>query len=403
MWADVAVNPACTPRVTDMKDRTTNTDDDADHRPPTPGWGNKLTGWLLGVFSGMVITDVSITLGYRGRAAVSAIAAVVGVTVLLRRLDARAPLRKYAPWPLLTSAAFMAAVAAFSWGPGARTPAVVALVLTACAGLLASDPEAAARLLAGAAVIGAGIAIVGTGAAMLTKRDVSVSAAVITAGVAIVGIGVAMLTKREVLADAALAGTGTAVVWVGVAMLASQAVAVGAALAGFGTAVVWVGVAMLTDRAVLVGAALAGAGAAVAGVGAATLANGDVAVSVALMIVGVAILGVAAAAQTNREIAVGAAGIGAAMAAIGIGVAMLASRQMLFSTATIGGAVALAVCGVAIIGLPTVRSAWRRLTDRVAKPPSTLDDRPRRQLQEGTSPCWAQLQRPLTQRYEIDG
>ena len=172
-----------------MKDRTTNTADDADHRPPTPGWGRKLTGWLVGVFSGMVLTDVSITLGYRGRAGVSAMAAVVAATVLVRRLDARAPLRLYARWPLLTSAAFAAAVAAFSLGPGARTPAIVALVLTGCAGLLAPDLKAAVRHLAGAAVIAAGAAVVGAGVAMLAKRDVAAGAAVIGAGVAVAGVG----------------------------------------------------------------------------------------------------------------------------------------------------------------------------------------------------------------------
>ena len=303
-----------------MKDpAANNTDDDADQRPPTPWWGNKLTGWLLGVFSGMVITDVSITLGYRGRAGVSAIAAVLAVTFLVRRLDARAPLRRYAPWPLLTSAAFAAAVAAFNWGPGARIPAVVALVLTTCAGLVAPDAKAAARLLAGAAVVGVGMAVVGTGAAMLAKPDVAVSAAVIAAGTAIGGVGVAMLTNREVL----------------------------------------------------VSAALAGAGAGIAGIGVATLAKGDVAVSAALMMVGVAVVGVAVAVQANRDVAVGAAGIGAGIAAIGISAAMLASRQVLFSAAAIGGAVALTVCGVAMIGFPAARSACRRLADRVTKPPST--------------------------------
>ena len=85
-----------------MRDRTTGTEDNADQRPLTPEWRKKLTGWLVAFFSGMVITDVSITLGYRGRAGVSAIAAVVAVTLLVRRLDARAPLRRYAVWPLMT-------------------------------------------------------------------------------------------------------------------------------------------------------------------------------------------------------------------------------------------------------------------------------------------------------------
>jgi hypothetical protein len=296
-------------------------DDDADHRRPTPEWGGKFADWLVRVFiSGMVLTDLSITLGYHGRAGVSAIAAVVAVTVLVRGLHPRAPLRRYAPWPLLTSAAFAAAVAAFSWGPGARTPAIVALVLTACAGLLAPDLKAAARLLAGAAVIGAGVAVVGAGMAMLANRDVAVSAAVIGAGMAVTGVGAAMLTDREALVDAALVGAGVAV----------------------------------------------------AGVGTAMLAKGDVAVGAALMGAGAAIVGVAVPVLANREVGVATASIGAAMAAIGIGLAMLAGREVLFSAAAIGVAVALAVCGVAIIGFPTLRSAFGRLAGRVTKAPPDM-------------------------------
>jgi hypothetical protein len=242
-------------------------DDAAAPRRPALALGclGGLAGWLFGVIVNLALADLSITLGYRGRAEVPGIAAVVAVTIALRRLHARAPLRLFTRWSFLASAAVAAAVAAFRLGPGVLALAIVAGVLIACAAWLTPDTEAAVRLLAGAAVILVGMAVAGVGAAMLAKRDVTLSAAFIVAGVMVAGVGVAILADREVAVGAALAAVGVAVAGVGVAILADREVALGAALTVFGAAVVWAGAAMLARTEALIDAAVVLAAVAVVG------------------------------------------------------------------------------------------------------------------------------------------
>jgi hypothetical protein len=292
-----------------------------DHHRPMLGRRGRLTGWLIGLAGGTLVTEFNIELGHRGRAVVFVIAAVLALTALLFELDTRARLRRCVWWVLLTSAAIATAVAAFIVGPATGTPAIAALVLMTCAAWLAADPKAAARLMGGAAVIAAGLAVIGAGAAMLAKRDVSASAAVVGAGVAIVGVGAAMLADREVTVDAALVGAGLAVLGVGAAMLAQRDVSAGMALMGVGVTVVGVGAAMLT----------------------------------------------------HREVTVGAASMGAGVAAAGIATAMLTDREVLFGAAAIGGAAALIWAGVAVIGPADVWSALCRLRDWLTKAPPTRE------------------------------
>jgi hypothetical protein len=331
-------------------------------------------GWLFSVIVNLALTDLSITLGYRGRVEVPGIAAVVATTIVLRKLHARTPLRLFTRWSFLTSAAVVAAVAAFWPGPGVLHLVIVAGVLIACAAWLAPDTEAAVRLLTGAAVILVGMAVAGGGAAMLAKRDVTLSAAVIVAGVAVAGVGAAMLADREVLVHATLTAVGMAVAGVGVAMLADRQEAVGAALTAFGVAVVWAGAAMLAKTEVLIDAAVTLAAVAVVGIGAVIMAKADMAVSGAFMTAGVAVVGIATAMLARRGVPVGTVGIGAVMTAVVIEAAMLANREVLFSVAAIEVAIALVACWVAVIGLANVRSDLGRLGRWAVDPPQARED-----------------------------
>ena len=168
----------------------------ARQRRPTLGWWAAFIGWLVGVISGMAISDLNIMLGFRGRLGVSVIAAAVGATVLLRKLRARARLRRYAPRLLLPLAAVAAAVDTFSLGLDARILAAAFLVLVTCAAVPAAELEDAARLLAGAALTAAGVAVIDRGVIMLADRDVAVSATVIGAGMAVAAVGPALLAKQ---------------------------------------------------------------------------------------------------------------------------------------------------------------------------------------------------------------
>jgi hypothetical protein len=219
--------------------------DAPDRHRPMLGRRGRLTGWLIGLAGGTLVTEFNIELGHRGRAVVFAIAAVLALTALLFELDTRARLRRCVWWVLLTSAAIATAVAAFIVGPATGTPAIAALVLTTCAAWLAADPKAGVRLMGGAAVIAAGLAVIGVGAAMLAKRDVSASAAVVGAGVAIVGVGAAMLTDREVTVGAASMGAGVAAAGIATAMLTDREVLFGAAAIGGAAALIWAGVAII--------------------------------------------------------------------------------------------------------------------------------------------------------------
>jgi hypothetical protein len=345
-------------------------------RRPTLALGclGGLAGWLFGVIVNLALADLSITLGYRGRAEVPGIAAMVAMTIVLRRLHARAPLRRFTRWSFLTSAAVAAAVAAFRLAPGVLALAIVAGVLIACAAGLAPDTEAAVRLLAGAAVILVGMAVAGVGADMLAKRDVTLSAAVIVAGVAVAGVGVAMLADREVLVHAALAAVGVAAAGVGVAMLVDREEAVGAALTVFGAAVVWAGAAMLAGTEVLIDAAVILAAVAVVGIGAVILAKADVTVGGAFMTAGVAVVGAVTAMLAKRGVSVGTAGIGAVMTAVVVEAAMLANREALFSAAAVEVSIALVTCWVTIVGLASIRSNLGRLGRWAVDPPQTRED-----------------------------
>ena len=325
-------------------------DDAAAPRRPALALGclGGLAGWLFGVIVNLALADLSITLGYRGRAEVPGIAAVVAVTIVLRRLHARAPLRLFTRWSFLASAAVAAAVAAFRLGPGVLALAIVAGVLIACAAWLTPDTEAAVRLLAGAAVILVGMAVAGVGAAMLAKRDVTLSAAIIVAGVMVAGVGVAILADREV--------------------------ALGAALTVFGAAVVWAGAAMLARTEVLIDAAVILAAVAVVGIGAVILAKADVTVGGAFMTAGVAVVGVVTAMLAKRGVSVGTVGIGAVMTAVVVEATMLANREALFSAAAVEVAIALVTCWVMIVGLANVRSDLGRLGRWAVDPPQTRED-----------------------------
>jgi hypothetical protein len=331
-------------------------------------------GWLFSVIVNLALTDLSITLGYRGRAEVPGIAAVVATAIVLRRLHARAPLRLFTRWSFLTSAVIAAAVAAFRLGPGVLALAIVAGVLITCAAWLAPDTEAAVRFLVGAPVILAGMAVAGAGAAMLAKRDVTLSTAVIVCGVSVAGVGVAILADREMLVHVALATAGVSVAGVGVAMLADQVEAVGAALTMFGVALVWAGTAMLAKTEVLIDAAVILAAVAVVGIGAVLLAKADVAVSCAFMTAGLAVVGVATAVLAKRGAPVGTAGIGAVMTAVVVEATMLANREALFSAAAVVVAIALVTCWVMIVGLANVRSDLGRLGRWAVDPPQAHED-----------------------------
>ena len=112
-------------------------------RRPKFGWRGRLTSGLVGLAGGMAVNDLSGTLGYRGLSGVLAVAGVAAAATWVRGLDARALLPRYAPWLLLTPAAVVATIAAFSARPAAGTLTAVAVILTMGAVLLATSLMAA--------------------------------------------------------------------------------------------------------------------------------------------------------------------------------------------------------------------------------------------------------------------
>ena len=338
----------------------------------------RLTVWLTGLTgltAGMAVDELSGTLGYRAAAGVAAFAGAVAAAGWIRRLDPRAPLRRYAFWLFLVTAAVAAVIAAFSSSSDAGLPTVIAVALTAGAVLLTSSLKAATRVLGSAAVLGAGVAGVAVGAAVTADRRVLLGAAVIGLGVAGVAVGAAVTADRRVLLGAAVIGLGVAGVAVGAAVTADRRVLLGAAVIGLGVAGVAVGAAVTADRRVLLGAAVIGLGVAGVAVGAAVTADRRVLLGAAVIGLGVAGVAVGAAVTADRRVLLGAAVIGLGVAGVAVGAAVTADRRVLLGAAVIGLGVAGIEGGMALIGPAAVTSGARRLAESLTRAPLESEDR----------------------------
>ncbi len=145
----------------------------------------------------MLIND----LGYRWLTATAASAAVLATTQWIRQLPAKAPLPRFTPPVLLTTAlaaAVLTLAAPRSW---TATATLTAAGLVAAAAAIRA--HLAPQLLAGAAGIAVGVAGIGLGAAHLRDNNTLAGAAVIGFGVAGIGFGVAFLRDNNTLAGAA--------------------------------------------------------------------------------------------------------------------------------------------------------------------------------------------------------
>ena len=132
-------------------------------------WGHRLTSACVAVASGMAVSQLSNTLGYKGLVGASVATGIVAGFFWLRRLPPRAPLLRYSFQALLVSA-FVAVVAAFA-APSAWTAylAFAAIGLTAIAASLTVQFLVSCAVLGGASTVGAGVAIISDGLALAPR------------------------------------------------------------------------------------------------------------------------------------------------------------------------------------------------------------------------------------------
>ena len=205
----------------------------------------ELAGSALGVAGGLAVNTLSAEVGYRGAAAVAAVAAIFIGMHWVRQLPSRAPLARFVSRALLGVAVVAVGVAALNprW-EGLAT--IAATALTASAVLTRTDLDRAVELLAGVAIVGVGVASIGFGVAVLHQGVVLFGVAVIGFGIAVIGVGVAVLRHGDALAG--VAGIGVSV---GVAVLRQGDVLAGVAAIGGGVAVTGVGIAVLRRTGIL--------------------------------------------------------------------------------------------------------------------------------------------------------
>src|SRR5262249_27561744 len=135
----------------------TKTDTAADKRPD---WRSRLTGFLLGIASGMATNLISGTTVPRAIAVLVTAAALLTASPWLRSLPARAPIVLYGIWLMLGLGLIAAIVAAV--GPPNLTPYMIFGVvgLTGAAVLTFADPVGRMWMLRDVAFIGVGVAFV---------------------------------------------------------------------------------------------------------------------------------------------------------------------------------------------------------------------------------------------------
>jgi hypothetical protein len=221
-------------------------------------WGHRLTSACVAAASGMAVSQLSNTLGYKGPVGASVMAGIVAGVFWLRRLPARAPLLRYSVLVLLISA-FAIAGAAFII-PSAWTAYFVftSIGLTIVAACLTVDFLVSCAVLGGAGTVGAGIAIISDGL-ILTPHGIDGPVLeplvkspepilIMAAGVLITIGGVALIAVRETMYVAPLMRVGIVIAIAGLAaVLAGRSssaettlVPAGLAIGGFGTATVGV-------------------------------------------------------------------------------------------------------------------------------------------------------------------
>ena len=344
--------------------------DNNESRPRRPpGWRGKLTGFLITFAAGMMVNDLSNTLGYRGLVGVIAIAGVAAAARWICQLDARAWLPRRASSLFLTPAAAVAVAAAFSPGRSADALTALAIILTAGAVLVATDLEIAVELLSRAAISGAGVAFIGSGMTLLADRHVLVGAALIGLGVAFIGTGVALLADRRAFIGAAVIASGVAFIMLGVVLIGDPHVLGCAALIGTGVGFIGDGLALLVDRHSLRYATVIASGAAVIGIGVALLISRQPLVGVAVIWLGAAVVGTGAALLAGRYVLGYATVIAGGVALIGSGVAWQAGRSALIVAEVIASGVAVIGFGIAEIGPSVVVFRVRRVIDSATKVP----------------------------------
>src|SRR6266545_3393859 len=151
----------------------------------------------LGATVGMGLVMLIHDLGYRWLTATAASAAVLAPTQWIRQLPAKAPLPRFTPPVLLTTAlaaAVLTLAAPRSW---TATATLTAAGLVAAAAAIRA--HLAPQLLAGAAGIAVGVAGIGLGAALLRDNNTLAGSAGIGFGVAGIGFGGAGLCAGAAL------------------------------------------------------------------------------------------------------------------------------------------------------------------------------------------------------------
>ena len=300
-------------------------------------WLGKLGACLVSFACGIAVNDFSGASGFPGLAGALALCGVVVAAARIRRLNPRARLPQYSPWLFITSAACLAAIAAFSSGSTVVILMIMAAALTVGAVFMVNDLLSVAMLLQGVAFVAVGAAVFSFGSEALANRHALTGSASIALGISLVASGAAAMADRDRLVEAAANLRFLACIQFGIAFATDHSPRVGGTMDA-GT------------RPVMFGAAI--------------------------VLTAAAIAWRAAVIARRRKLAAGAlAAFGAGFNAFGA--AFLASHATLAGTASMALGAATIAMSVAIIGPRTIAARVRQVVDWATKAPEEAEGPPK--------------------------